>query len=169
MAYIKRLSANQLTLILTSLVALTIGCIFLIWLIVDSDPLRAVNLPGYELPALPESTAKREDLEAALERPLFWASRRPLDKVEETAATEQTEDSSGFTLLGTLIQGQAHAALLQTPGGVVRAQAETELPGGWSVAWVEPGKVKIFSGDRTAELEVKNKLNDAILLEKASD
>lgn len=100
---------------------------------------------------------------------LFWVGRRPLE-IQEGASSQVVEASSdGIKVLGTLLQGNTHFALLSVGGEVVRVSVGSELPGGWKVTSVKSGKVSMDNGSRITEVEVTRPRSDAVHLERLSN
>ncbi|MDG9926770.1 MULTISPECIES: hypothetical protein [unclassified Pseudomonas] len=160
------LSEARLTLLLFVLIVCFLALALLLWLKTESEPVRVPLLPEFQLPALNGSEIGPDNLEMVLERPLFWAGRRPLAG-QEVASPKVVETSSdGIKVLGTLLQGNTHFALLGVGDEVVRVSVGSELPGGWKVTSVKPGQVSMNNGSRVAEIEVARPRSDAVHLER---
>ena len=163
------LSEARLTLLLLVLIACFLVLAFLLWLKTESEPVRVPLLPEFQLPVLNGSEVGQDNMAVVLERPLFWVGRRPLD-IQEGASSQVVEASSdGIKVLGTLLQGNTHFALLSVGGEVVRVSVGSELPGGWKVTSVKSGKVSMDNGSRITEVEVTRPRSDAVHLERLSN
>lgn len=165
----RRPSSAQLSLALATSAFLCFSAVGLIWLLTEGDALRAVRLPEYQLPAMTGSAAESDDLSAVLARPLFWVSRAPVAAQSAEAAAETQPDSGEFKLLGTILRGDAHTALLQTTSGIVRVQLDSQLPGGWTVIRVESGSVRMSNGSCTLDIVVEHPRSSSIMLERLDE
>lgn len=160
------LSETRLTLLLVVSIGFFFALAALLWLKTEGDYLRALRLPEFQLPVLSGSESGADNLEAVLERPLFWAGRRPVESPTEVAPTAVEPNADGIRVIGTLLQGSTHSALLAIGDGVVRVSVGSELPGGWKITSVASGRVRMSNGSRVAEMEVLRPRSDTVHLER---
>ncbi len=101
-----------------------------------------------------------------VQRPLFWASREPLDaervkKVDKAAeaakkdkASKKPETLKGVKLVGVFGVGDDAGIIVLSKGKKHRLTIGEELDG-WTLKSVDPDKAGLTAGARTAQLELQ--------------
>lgn len=154
-------SPYSVTALLTAVLGLLLLLTVISWSMVSVDSPRVPVPMSYQMPQdINHGAATAEELQATLERPLFWKERRPTAQVvdEPLLAT-----ADGIRLVGVIIRGSVRTALLNTGQGVERARVG-ETVAGWRVESVNNGRVKLTAGERTVEIDVVSPRSELIQL-----
>lgn len=142
--------------------------IVVLWLFGGPD--RELRQAHLGLPALPSAAALAgggADIRPALERPLFWAGRRPLEPTSSAVvATSAVTQQEELSFVGVVAWRGGSRALIATPTGTVRA-GRGEKVGGWTVLSVSRNRVVLRDGASTLELRPSPTASDAIRLRRA--
>ena len=105
---------------------------------------------GFALPEL-------DELSETVERPLFLASRRPIEAPAPEEPPDQSLGEPPAALRGVMISSAERSVLLQFPN---RADAVWVAEGatlaGWTVETVEPNQVTLRQGSETRTLLLKD-------------
>lgn len=158
---------NRFTL---GLLAAIVGVLALaagLWVMTQVEPMRT---PYMSLEPLP-STEQGQTISAeqAVNRPLFWQGRRPvqIEVVEEQAPEPvKIEPIAGVQLVGVIVTGELKAALLRVDDVAQRVQVGDEVKG-WAVTEVTGSTVHLRAGSERTELSIAREKPRSIFLEHA--
>ena len=112
-------------------------------------PIKPV-LAGSPIPAW---SADLGSFMAALDRPLFAATRKPPAKPEPPVAVV-ADTLNDVRVLGLYSNGTAGGAIVRAEGKVRRVRTGDTL-GGWTIKEVRPGELVLARGDEQRSLDVK--------------
>ncbi|MFB1011062.1 MAG: hypothetical protein QMB92_06425 [Thiopseudomonas sp.] len=134
------------------------------WFLTGEDMGRTPLIAIQELP-VPELD-DTSYVQAALERPVFWASRRPVqvEIVDDTPEPEVLSQPLGdIKLLAVMTSGEQGTAVVSAGG-----KALTVRPGsvvnGWNVERIDPQAVYFASGTEQAAVEIVRTLHKGVKL-----
>lgn len=154
-------SPYSVTALLTAALGLLLLLTALSWTMVSVDSPRVPAPMSYQMPQdITHGAATAEELQAALERPLFWKERRPIIQIAEEP---QLATADGIRLVGVIIRGSERTALLNTGQGVERARVG-ETVAGWRVESMSNSRATLSAGDRTVEIDVASPRSELIQL-----
>lgn len=115
----------------------------------------AVSEPAHNVTV---SQLAADAVDAIIERPLFSASRRPVEPTanDQPTRVEDPVELIPLRLVGTMLTGNSRIALLQHPGqGLLRLGAGQDT-GGWLVETVDQGRVRVRHGDQVKWLTLRD-------------
>jgi hypothetical protein len=148
-------------------VLLALGFALCLQLLYSGARLVFVSGPAAVLPAEDALRAAAADKLATItpaqsdeirRRPLFWQNRRPLEKVASVAvsneAPEEAGEIKGVKLVGVFGSGDSAGVIALVKGKKQRI-LQGDAVEGWTLESVEPDRAVLMTGDRRAELLLK--------------
>lgn len=158
------ISSRQLTLLQIGILAALLSLTIAGWTLTSAEQPRTASTADYSIPsALLDDRAIASDVSDILERPLFWASRRPVEAAEEQAANDVIS-VDGIRVLGIIVKGGTPSVLLNTGQRIARARVGDDVSG-WRVNAIATHSVTLASGDRVVELQITAPRNPLIRLD----
>lgn len=153
----------------TLLIAIVVSILFAVslWFWIDVEPVRNPYLNIEDLPSTQLHSVR--DIEAVLERPLFWQTRqRVLVPEKNPAGTDKAAASSfvGVRLLGIILTGDLGTALFEIEGKVKSVRVG-EVIQGWKVKEVTAKQVSFVAGAEQTVLSLVHDRPASIQLETA--
>ena len=95
-------------------------------------------------------------IDSIIERPLFSPSRRPAAIAATLADTSASvEEGLALELVGTMLRGDDHVALLRHPSEGVKRLREGDSAGSWTIIDVQSDRVSFERGDRVDTLVLR--------------
>lgn len=147
--------------------ALTVAAIVLVWLFGGGgDGARQARLALPELPSAAALHGSPGDIRPALQRPLFWPSRRPSSAAESEVAAPVAQSDGELGFLGVVKWRDGSRALISTAGGTVAAGVG-ETVDGWRVVAIDRKRVVLRGNGRLVELHPSTNDNPSIRLRPA--
>lgn len=123
--------------------------------------------PFLNVEILPQEQEQQQALShEALERPLFWMSRRPVEPVESSEPEQPVivETLEGVQLLGIMAQKNNYMALFVVDGQVVRVRKGMKLKQ-WTVTGLTDQEVTLKAGANTRVIRQERQTHQSIKLE----
>lgn len=110
-----------------------------------TDP-AAIDAAGLAVPAIGRVAAAAT--QGIIERPLFFASRRPVPPEPPAVAEARPEPVPplDFTLVGTILTGSSRVALVKPDKTAPVELALGQLVGGWTVSAIDADRIMVRHG-----------------------
>ena len=157
---------RRVTVVLGLALLLAWGWVVAVIFLSAPEPVRTPQMQPPQLPLERPDSIAAAALDAALQRPLFWSSRRPVAEVveqQEAPAAQPQQPLDDLVLLGVLLK-QPPAAIVRHAGEVVRLQANDELQG-WTLQAVYPDRIELAAGGQIHSVPLRAPLSPAIQLQ----
>lgn len=139
-----------------------------LWHLTTAEQVRMPRVQPYDLPVA--NPVVKINTAAALEFPLFWASRRPvaeIEKLKDEPVQTKAGSIEGVTLLGIIIRNSVRTALLGIDKQIKKVTSGDEI-NGWIVEGVFAEKIVLTADGQKAELSILRERPDSIKLEPAT-
>lgn len=123
--------------------------------------------PFLNVEILPPEQEQQQVLNhVALQRPVFWMSRRPVEHIEtsEPEQPETVEPLEGVQLLGIMAQKNNYMALVVVDGQIVRVRKGMKLKQ-WTVTGLTDQEIKLQAGVNTRVIRQERHTHQSIKLE----
>lgn len=158
------ISPVKVTAGLSTAIVVSIFLAVFLWFWVDAEPARNPYLGIEDLPSMQMASAK--NIDEVLARPLFWKGRQPVLVPEEAVVEEeivQVAPLKNIKLLGVVMTGSVHTALLEVEGKVLSVKAGQEIQN-WTVQEVSSKAVSFVAGGKRTALSLVRERPDSIKL-----
>ncbi len=127
---------------------------------VTAAPIETVSVSADERAVMIVETPSSDILNDIVERPLFSASRRPFEAVDEKPDTiiQEPDQKLALQLVGTMLSGASRVVLLKHPTeGLLRLRQGQSVEN-WVVGDIDDHRVELRNGDEVEWLKLRTDL-----------